>query len=289
MQQEVIQDFLNVPGIAGIALIAGSAPACFHGLGIEIDHARDAIAETIQQVLQTIPEGFHSFEFEFDLYRVYLHQLNQGKTLLVLTNRHLSRLTYSQAVQWLLIEWQVNDADPIAQFRSLTVEMPPLLNLPVPSSPLLSASPDSSAPSSQSSIEQATQRPEAIAVQIETLAAIPSDLKDVLAAMNAMSRLAAQYLGTIVVANSWKVTRPLVDEWLNHFQVERSAEITFSVQSPSEQLPILTANQYRYLQTWIVAFVERCSKIIRDFTKIMQQALDQQQYNLLSDLLQQRH
>jgi hypothetical protein len=106
------------------------------------------------------------------------------------------------------------------------------------------------------------------------------NLKDVLAAINGLSQLTTQYLGTMVVSNYWKATRPPVD-WLNHFQIERSGQMTFSVQMPSQRLPILTSEQYRCLQAWVLAFIEHCSHVIRNFAQIVRHSLTDQQSMLL--------
>jgi hypothetical protein len=325
MRREIIQDFLNVPGIVGIALMDGLSSPYFRGFelrhqGVFEPDQQITVAQSIQQVLETTPEGFNAFEFQFDFHRVYLHKLNQGITLLVLTGNQVSGQNYTQAVRRLLIELQIDQADPVAEFRALALDipLPPALPL-VPIESLLSQSlsvepltfqipsPASQQPASQQplkppqqvaiqpeeAIELAQQPPELPpelppsqthlmpAPQApESHSAVHVDLKDVLSAINRLSQLTTQYLGTMVVSNYWKATRPPVD-WLNHFQVERSAQMTFSVQMPSERLPILTAEQYQCLQAWVAAFIERCSKVIREFTKLVHQTLTQQQIALL--------
>jgi hypothetical protein len=305
MNQGVIQDFLNVPGIVGVALIDGTAPPYFHGFNIGFDSSQQhAVAKSIQQVLETTPEGFNSFEFQFHLYRVYLYKLNQGITLLVLTGSNLSRLTYTQAVRRLLLELQIGqNNDPIAEFRALAGasavdrpadqidpgeqrpeglirELQPLGEL---EQPTLTAEP-----------KETKETTESVALTCDELAAdrLPSpspsastqsaSLKDVLAAMNDLSQLTTQYLGTLVVANYWKATRPTAD-WLNHFQIERSGQMTFAVEAPSERLPLLTDEQHCHIRAWVAAFIERCSKVIRDFAKIVRQTLDERQRALLFD------
>jgi hypothetical protein len=316
MNQEVIQDFLNVPGIVGVALIDGTASPYFHGFNIGFDFSQQhAIAKSIQQVLETTPEGFNSFEFQFRLYRVYLHKLNQGITLLVLAGSNLSRLTYTQAVRRLLIELQIGQNDnPIAEFRALAAGASSVASVasvaqPQPSDPTNAAAPQPELPQReppQRELEattrtaETTEPPETTKLPKRAAEEFPDEfqanhlpsaglssasiqsasLKDVLAAMNALSQLTTQYLGTLVVANYWKATRPAVD-WLNHFQIERSGQMTFAVQAPSERLPLLTHEQHRQIQAWVAAFIERCSKVIRDFAKIVRQTLDPKQSALL--------
>lgn len=101
-------------------------------------------------------------------------------------------------------------------------------------------------------------------------------LKDILTAINHLSQYATQYLGPMVVANYWRTTRPPVD-WLNRFQIERSAQITCS----NQQLN-LTTEQHQWLKDWVAAFIARCAKVIRDLPKtVKQNALDDRQKFLL--------
>jgi hypothetical protein len=351
MKQEVIQDFLTVPGIAGIALIDGLSRPYFHGFGANFDPLQqEAIAQGIQQVLETTPEGFNSFEFQFDFYRIYLHKLKRGITLLVLTGNTLPQPTYTQAVRRVLLELQLDQENPVATFQSIAATIPLVwqptlrklepkpesspLQSPSPAASLPYATPQTPAPRPQPSPpknqppKRSKEPPEIMQVvpapqptpppsappharppiqhptsppitfpqdriKPSTVPPVPAsgtasdqnlssdaDLKDVLAAINALSQLTTQYLGTLVVANYWKATRPAID-WLNYFQIERSTQMTFSVQNPSQPLPRLTAEQHKWLQEWVAAFIARCSKVIRDFGKIVRQVLTEQQRAVL--------
>lgn len=316
MKPEVIQDFLTVPGIAGIALIDGLSRPCFHGFGADFAATQqDLIARGIQQVLETTPDGFNSFEFQFDFYRIYLNKLKQGLTLLVLTGNVLPQSTYTQAIRHLLLELQLDQADPIASFRAIAANIPlvwePPLETGTASTPVEGARPEHPALLNQVAPHPAipehsdgfsgqdvapepipalvlrrpsTTRPPNFPPHPPVLMAVPvsspTNLKDVLAAINALSQLTTQYLGTMVVANYWKSTCPAV-EWLHHFQIERSTQMTFSVQAPSQRLPILTSEQHGWLQAWVAAFIERCSKVIRDFAKIVRHTLNARQQALL--------
>ncbi|MFM7424344.1 MAG: hypothetical protein ACKO7W_05010 [Elainella sp.] len=401
MRREIVQDFLNEPGIVGVALMGGTSTPCFCGFEFEAGNRSEfgqpqqlAIAQNIQQVLETIPEGFNSFEFQFDGYRAYLHKLNRGTTLLVLTLNHLARLTYTQAVRRLLIELQIDQADPIPEFRALTLDLlppqpqpvgqpstpqpehnassspqPPTISPPSASWPPGSRSPTTAHPSpsltngtgravrrsppahppagladggqpepalnpqkakqdagipliqpstgSTMNLPGPTDTPPADAAQPQQAPDPPdsdptprtpslwgsdperaefgqielvepdtqsASLKDVLAAINRLSQFTSQYLGTLVVANYWKATCP-AEDWLSHFQIERSAQMTFAVQIPSQPLPILTVRQHQCLKHWVAAFLERCSKVMRNFGKIVRQALTPQELALLFDEL----
>jgi hypothetical protein len=311
MKREVIQDFLNVPGIAGVALIDGLVPPYFHGFAANFDIPQQgAIAQSVQQVLETTPEGFNSFEFQFDRYRVYLHKLNQGITLLVLSDNHLPRLAYTQAIRRLLIELQIGQDNPIAAFQALAAEISPTPPAPVRLAPAMPPKPPwqtnlqpsfehekaaeselaslpASEPISKQSFSKTSQpsnqqSSSPTAVEPYGLTSESVSLKDVLAAINALSQFTTQYLGTMVVANYWKATRPAVD-WLKQFQIERSGQMTFIVQVPSERLPLLSPSQHQCLKEWVAAFIQRCSKVIRNFAKLVRHALDKRQSALLFD------
>jgi len=91
MNQEVIQSFLNLQGIAGIALIDGRSRPYFCGIDQALNfQQKEALAQGILQVIETIPEGFDSFEFQFTGHDVYIYKLKHGIVLLVLTNHSLS-------------------------------------------------------------------------------------------------------------------------------------------------------------------------------------------------------
>lgn len=339
MKQEDIQDFLNVPGIVGLALMDGLTSPYFHGFGDTCDvMQQSAIAQSIQQVLETTPEGFNSFEFQFDRYRVYLYKLKQGMTLLVLTSSQLPGSAYTQTIRRLLIELQIGQADPVTVLRSLAAGLP-LPSQPIPQTltsatpPLIQAIEQVSGPASalpKQGPEQLVHRPQPALRQglgkvrkpaesgpnqmthpqigdskpshprpsrpkasyskqlsVTSSASLDQhiishfvDLKDVLAAINVLSQLTAKYLGTLMVANYWKATRP-TEAWLSHFQVERSGQLTFAVQAPSERLPLLTPEQHQCLQAWVAAFIEQCSKVMRNFTKLVQESLNERQRTLL--------
>lgn len=282
MKQEVVQDFLNLPGIAGVALADRLTPAYFYGFAASFDPLQqETVAQNIQQVLETTPEGFNAFEFEFDAYRVYLHKLNQGMTLLVLTGSYLTRSDYRQAVRRLLLELQLNEDDPIAAFRSLTASMSPVAS---GGSPAIEPQPAPPMPQSAGGAAVDLHRHSLPGAGLSGAAQskVFVSLKEILAAMNALSRFTTRYLGTLVVANYWQATRPAVD-WLNYFQIERSAQISLIVPAPAEQLP-MTTEQHQYLRMWVAAFLERCSTVIRNFGKIVRQTLNEQQSALLFDL-----
>ncbi|HEY9884968.1 MAG TPA: hypothetical protein V6C98_15290, partial [Thermosynechococcaceae cyanobacterium] len=66
MKREVIQDFLNLPGIAGVALMDGRSRPYFCGIDQALNfQQKEALAQGILQVVETIPDSFDVFEFQF--------------------------------------------------------------------------------------------------------------------------------------------------------------------------------------------------------------------------------
>jgi hypothetical protein len=300
MKREVIQDFLNLPGIAGVALMDGRSRPYFFGVDQALNfQQKEALAQGIQQVVDTTPEGFGSFEFQFTGHQVYIYKLQHGIILLVLTGDKLVQTEYHQAISQLQGELQKDAANAIATFRlmagniTLTSQNQWAAKTGIPDS--ASGSPSSVAPTAPpptntrngnaaspvrapvgpSSPPPVTPAPP-VAAPPPTLSA-----KEVVLALNQMSQVATHYLGNIVVANYWKSSRPSV-EWLLQFQADRSAQFTFKPATPTDLSHLLTAEEEKWIREWVAAFVSRCSKVIRDFQEILQQSdLDNRQKALL--------
>ncbi|HEY9816238.1 MAG TPA: hypothetical protein V6D20_10635, partial [Candidatus Obscuribacterales bacterium] len=87
MQREVVQDFLNLPGIEGVALVDGRSRPYFCGVDQTLNfQQKEALAQGIQQVVETTPPDFEFFEFQFTGHQVYIYKLDHGVILLVLTS-----------------------------------------------------------------------------------------------------------------------------------------------------------------------------------------------------------
>lgn len=245
MKREVIQDFLNVPGIQGIALMDGITPPYCYGLDNFLT-AEQPLIPDLQQVVETIPSDYPCFEFHYSLYSVYLHRFDRGLILLVLADRSLARATYTAAVQRLQ-----GALRPLSQLTGLQ----------------------------QSETTMATMMATQSAVPSAAQAQPVVLLNEFLAAMNHLSQFTTRYLGTMVVANAWAASRPDV-EWLLSIQIARSGQLQLEDSRIAES-HILTPEQLQWLQTWVVCFIERCSEVIRDFAQLAESALSDSQQALL--------
>lgn len=308
MKREVVQEFLNQPGVAGIALMDGRSRPYFFGVDQTLNfQQREALAQGIQQVVQTTPPGFEYFEFQFNGHRVYIYKFDHSMILLVLATGELVLTTYAPLMLQLRAELKQDPTNAIATFRLLARNVslsnqnywqptgstgpsssppiapwhsppsPPAQPQPVPTSPPVSSG--STAPNPVLS----SPAPEAAA----GASALPPDapaptLKELLTAVNQISQFTMHYLGPTVVANYWRSSRPAM-EWLNNFEIDRSAQITYAGGTATTLLQTLSDEQQQGVQDWISAFIQRCSRVMRDFSTLLDQGvLDDRQKAFLA-------
>lgn len=284
MKREVVQNFLSLPGIAGVALMDGRSRPFFYGIDRTLNfQQKEALAQGIQLVVDTTPASFEFFEFQFHGQLVYIYKLNQGMILLVLVQGDLSTPDYATTIEALKEELQKDASNTIATFRLLAGNTTLSGQSYWKANSESAASEPAAEPNAVSPRLGATvTNPHASRTEPPALAGAPAasvQLKDVLDAMNQLSRFTTQYLGSTVVSNYWKTSRPAV-EWLNGFQIERSAQITF-VEPAAKTEPKLSAEQQQWVKQWVTAFIDRCSKVIRDFRRLIQQSTLSEQHKSL--------
>lgn len=120
MNREGVEDFLNLPGVAGIALMDGRSRPYFYGIDQALNfQQKEALAQGIQQVVETTPPGFEFFEFHFSGHHAYIYKLDHGLILLVLAHTSLIHSDYLQAIERLRCELKADPANAIATFRLL--------------------------------------------------------------------------------------------------------------------------------------------------------------------------
>lgn len=321
MNQEVIQNFLNLPGIVGVALMDGRSRPYFCGVDQTLNfQQKEALAQGILQVVETIPEGFESFEFQFSEHQVHIYKLDPGTVLLVLTHNDLVYSDYLQTIKNLKAVLREDIANGITVFRllagqvtlpglplpsgiapsepgsnngtGLVVGPPPSQSIPpaqVSSAP--SSVPTQSQPAAPSSLSGASNPTSAPPHQSSepgpepeagvTAELIVGNLEAAIAALNQLSQFTTHYLGNHVIVNYWKSTRPPVD-WLTGFQIDRSAQFSLSGTPHLSPNSPLTQEQQGWLQEWVAAFIKRCAQVIRNFPGLVdQKALNPAQKALL--------
>src|SRR6476469_5511455 len=326
MKREVVRDFLNLPGIVGVALMDGRSRPYFCGVDQTLNfQQKEALAQGIRQVVETTPDGFESFVFQFTGHQVYIYKLQHGIILLVLTRTQLVQADYVEVVSKLKAALQEDIATAIATFRLLASDVTMSgqnywkrseggststldSHLATGSPSLTSASqaahaavsgvePGATSPNGSQSSPVSPANPtvevgtSAEAVPVPIAPSVPPastpdaeaavDLTELLASLNHLSHFTTQYLGTAVITNYWKSSRPDLD-WLQNFQVDRAAHLTFSSPLAQGTNQPITAEQQRWIQQWVLAFIKRCSQVIRDFPTIVEQrALSDRQKQIL--------
>lgn len=264
----------------------GRSRPFFYGVDQTLNfQQKEALAQGILQVVETIPEGFEAFEFEFTGHRVHIYKLAHRIILLVLTRDDLINADYLKTIKNLKAVLQEDITNAITTFRLLAGNFPASGshdrsgNLTAVKSLNGSPTPTSSPPAKPTQpIPDSTNHSAPAPIE----AAEPDNsLKDTLLALNHLSQFTTRYLGTQVIVNYWKSTRPKID-WLNQFQVDRSAQITLpETAAPALQQP-LSQQEQQWIRDWVAAFIRRCSLVIRDFQTIVEQnALTAQQKALL--------
>ncbi len=124
MKREVIQDFLNLPGIAGVALMDGRSRPYFCGVDQTLNfQQKEALAQGILRVVETIPAGFETFEFQFTGHQVHIYKLEHGIILLVLTRTDLVYADYVKTIKNLKAVLKEDITNAIATFRLIAGNM----------------------------------------------------------------------------------------------------------------------------------------------------------------------
>jgi hypothetical protein len=126
-------------------------------------------------------------------------------------------------------------------------------------------------------LEQDAQAAIALLRAIQTEVPMPT-ADEVLKGLNSLCSFTAQYLGTPVIVNYLKSSRP---DRLQDFQVDRAAQVTFAGE-PSKLEQPLSEEEHQLLREWTLAFIRRCSLVVRDFATLVEQdALNPNQKVLL--------
>lgn len=258
MKRQVIQNFLNLPGLAGVALIDGRNRPFFFGPAIQLNTPQqDALSQGIQQVIETIPAGFDTFSFRFTNQLVHIYKLDQGVILLVLMADQTPLPIYRPALHQLKLTLMEEPHNVVPTFR-LLAGCVTLSNGPSATDMPTAAAPGSKPLSSQDS------RPAAAATPTAPPTPVGTTYAEVLAALNHLNEGAAQYLGKVIVTNTWKQSRP-DQPWLIQFEIQKEGHFAIN---PLPTDP-LTPEQEQWIQDWVSAFLERGSRTFRNFRTLV--------------------
>jgi len=267
MKQQVILSFLNLPGIVGLGLMDGHSRPYFAGIDQSLNfQQKEALTQGIQQVISTTPTGFESFDFKFAHRDARIYRLKTGVILLVVTDEHLDTVVYNDTVTQLKATLESDPHSAVSTFRLLAGST--TLNRPT------EAISNSSAAPSQSPPAAAAVEPPASGPAIANWASY-------LATLNTLTDATAQYLGKIVVANTWRTTRPK-DAPLDMMQLDRNGHFSLNSEAQVTTTAPIEQTVHIALHQWVSAFVKRCSMIIRDYQAlVIEQQLTPEQRAIL--------
>ncbi|MBD2326794.1 hypothetical protein [Alkalinema sp. FACHB-956] len=297
MKPEIVKDFLNVPGILGIALLDRQSPLYFCGIETPFHLQQTTVLEQgLRQILATMPDSIKEFELQFQTYRIHIYRFVNTATVLILTQPQLKPVHYQGVLDPLLGWVQTSREGAIAQFREITEQiLPPAqpasvasvvssdAGLPrvipeviLPEAILPEAILPTRAVSSQPSLPApsnavVTPRPD---VSQKPQSAPPTvqgaiRLQEQIEAFNELSQIATQYLGNAIIANHLSRSRPDVP-WLQQFSIDRTAHLSFNGDAKQVVQPMSEA-EINDMQQWAKAFINQCSRVIRDFPLLVKQ------------------
>lgn len=119
MSREVIQDFLHLAGVVGVALTNRRMRPYFFGLDAVLDRTKQALGQGVLQVVENVPEGFESFEFHFAGHVVFIYKLTHGLVLLVLTDSDLKLVDYRRGITKIKYLIETDTYNTVAYFKLL--------------------------------------------------------------------------------------------------------------------------------------------------------------------------
>ncbi|MGG6269787.1 hypothetical protein ACQ4M3_30510 [Leptolyngbya sp. AN03gr2] len=131
MSQEVIRDFLNLPGIVGIALLSGQSQPVFYSHDPAFSQGQpELLSQGILQVVETIPPEYETLEFRFAKNQIALHRLSRNFIILVIKDESQLDEKFTGAFQNLRSWIEQDPKTAIEQFQTLpTVPLPTLKDL----------------------------------------------------------------------------------------------------------------------------------------------------------------
>ncbi|NEP62454.1 MAG: hypothetical protein F6K31_36905 [Symploca sp. SIO2G7] len=99
-------------------------------------------------------------------------------------------------------------------------------------------------------------------------------LEDVAAAMNSLSQITSRYLGSQHVANHWDTLQDIA--WLDRLCTITNNSISFVNSNPE-----LSPEQLADIRLWTRQFHKECTRFLRDYNLLIEQALPAQHWRLL--------
>ncbi len=227
----IVQDFLNVTGIVGFALMDGSQLDYFHHLNDTLLSEDKALfAQNVAQVFATIPTEFFELDLQLQTHWTHLYRLDRSKVFVV---------------------WLGNAADR----RRYQAVLPPLLE----------SLKDAPGPALDQ-LHLLAHQTNAIDDGERELAPMMPSLHMMLSAINRVIAAGMEYLGKRILANQVLMTRP-DQAWLKQISLDAQSHLVATAQLALQEP--LTAEQYASLKLWSDRIIQAVRRVIRDFREIL--------------------
>ena len=244
MQCQLLQNFLNLPGIIGFSLMPlAQEEASGHAYSVGFPQGngpsqQPSLVQGIQQIIGTTPASLEFCTFQFGPYQVDLYKVEHSSVLLVCSEGSLSS-QHARAIRELM---QFIKADYSALVESMQViSAAGIDHRPVPTAPHQSVS-----------------------------------VEDVVAAMNSLSQATSRYLGVQVVVNHWRIPELQDMAWLDKFSISANGTVSFTDMDQQ-----LSPEQLADIRLWVQQFQQRCTRIIRDYALLIEPSLSKHHWQLL--------
>lgn len=248
MQWQLIQNFIELPGIIGFSLMSltdrDTSSDSIDSVGFisgQRPEESPILVQGIQQIIQTTPASLENCAFQFGLCQVELHKVENGVILLIVSEGRLSH-QHAKAVSELLHFIKADYAALIESIRAINAN--------------------------------AHEYPEQRSKTMDQFPIMHVD--DLLEAMNSVSHVASRYLGPRLVADHWRASRVKDLNWLKQFRIAADGTV-----STAGNIPELTPEQLAELRFWIQRFHQRCTRFIRDYDTLVEESLPQHYWHLL--------
>ena len=243
MIQDAIANFFNLPGVIGLGIFQtqGQVKSYLHFKEQLIREEKQSLSGSIINLVEHLVKSpeLDFFEFPVRGYYTYVYKINPTATLLVLT------LQYSPAIK-LLAGKQLQTAIR----KDIDTAITTIQTLSKDSFKYIPISPAITAVKLKINNQVATEE--------------SFTIKDFLELINKISKFTNNYLGLKLTKSCWQLSCPKI-EWLEHFEVTSSAEITF-FDAGTEVSNI----QDYWLKEWIDAFIKQTAKIIKDLPSLLE-------------------
>jgi hypothetical protein len=252
---KIVQDFLNVTGIVGFALMDGPHLDYFYHLNGRLQAQEQVLfAQNVAEVCATIPPEYWEFDLQLQTHWTHLYRIDRAKVFVVWVGNSADRQRYRTTLPPLLQILRDMPGPALDQLHILTHGAGTESGIPIPI---------------------------ATATETSNEAELPS-LSAMLGAINHVIKSGVEFLGKRILANQVLMARPQ-DAWLSQLSLNSDSQLVASPQLLAQAAP-LTLEQYASLKHWADEIILAVRRVIRDFREILEREMNPLDFILLFEL-----